>query len=112
MEQGPIVNALSLTIVIGCVLLVVNVLIFVGVYYQVNRGKKEKPAGISAEGDACNQGEYDSCSHPEDVGGSDVNEQKHAQETNGTLVRPQHQNIHRHPQHSPRQLNQYQLQEV
>lgn len=107
MEQGPIFTALSLTIAIGCGLLIVNVLIFVGVYYQVNRAKKEKPGGISDQGNACNQSEYDG-SHVADSGG---NGQKQTSETSGTLVRAQHQNTHRQ-QHSPRQLNQYQFQEV
>ena len=109
MEQGPIVTALSLTIAVGCGLLIVNVLIFVGVYYQVNRGKKEKPASISDQGNACNQSEYDGTRAADSSGGG--SDQKLTSETSGTLVRAQHQNTHRH-QHSPRQLNQYQFQEV
>lgn len=49
MEHGPFSAALSLTIGLGCALLIINVLIFVGVYRQVNRSKRRKPSASSTE---------------------------------------------------------------
>lgn len=42
MEQGSYSTALSVTIAIGCSLLILNMLIFAGVYYQLDKAKATK----------------------------------------------------------------------
>lgn len=42
MEQGSYSTALSVTIAIGCSLLILNMLIFAGVYYQLDKAKLSK----------------------------------------------------------------------
>jgi hypothetical protein len=43
MEQNSYSTALSVTIAIGCSLLILNMLIFAGVYYQLDKAKDAKP---------------------------------------------------------------------
>ena len=56
MEQGGYSTALSVTIAIGCSLLILNMLIFAGVYYQLDKAKTSKSNTNSGNTGSNNQG--------------------------------------------------------
>lgn len=86
MEQGTYSTALSVTIAIGCSLLILNMLIFAGVYYQLDKAKTTPGSGDqsgSAKGNESHQQTLQRNAQPPEVINLDDYRQQSKPEVDG-----------------------------